>query len=245
MSSKIITILGGNGYIGRRCIDSVLNSGKNVKVKVISRSGVIQSSKVYRFDERVEFIKGDCLSPFSFKNVIEDSDSIIHSIGALLTTKPKNDPGSYEMMNKESCLRVAELANEYGKKNKKTLVYISSAAGLPFPLSLKFSGYIETKRKCEEELKKLSNLNTVILRPGFVVDSKDRVWSVPLKYPVDILHTVDNMLVKKFLPGLSEKLILPAQSIQLQILADYAARGALDQLEYRIYSNEEMLKQKI
>jgi nucleoside-diphosphate-sugar epimerase len=236
--SKVITILGGNGYVGRRCINAVLELSDDVKVNVISRSGLISSGKVYKYDTNVKFIKGDCLSPESFQDILEESTGIIHSIGALLTTKPDSDPNSYNMLNKESCLRVAQLANLSGKKN---FVYLSSAAGLPFPLSLKFGGYILTKREAEAGLEKMTNLNTVILRPGFVVDATDRVWSVPLKYPVDALNLLDNMVVKKFLPSLSEKLVLPGKSTQLEILAGYAAMGSLGKLKGRVYENEEMI----
>ncbi len=239
--SKVVTILGGNGYIGRRCIESILHFDPNATVKVISRSGIISSYRVYSYEiGKVEFIKGDCLNPESFVTVIEDSSSIIHSIGALLTTKPDNDPGSYNMMNKETCLRVAKIANEC--KTKKRLVYISSAAGLPFPLSKPFGGYIQRKRETEEELVKLTNLDTIILRPGFVVDAKDRAWSVPLKFPVDGLNMLDQMLVKKISGNLSNALTLPGKSIPLEIVAGYAALGSLGELENRIYYNEEMIE---
>ena len=33
MSSKVITVLGGNGYVGKRVIEKILNSTQNVKVK--------------------------------------------------------------------------------------------------------------------------------------------------------------------------------------------------------------------
>jgi nucleoside-diphosphate-sugar epimerase len=237
--SKVITILGGNGYVGRRCISAVLDLGENVRVNVISRSGIISSGKVYKFDTNVKFFKGDCLKPEDFQNIIDESTGIIHSIGGLLTTKPDSDPGSYNMLNKESCLRVAKLANLSGKKN---FVYISSAAGLPFPLSLKFGGYIKTKRETEVELVKLTNLNSVILRPGFVIDAKDRPASIPVQYPVNFLNFLDENLVKKFLPSLSNALTLPAKSTQLEILAGYSAAGALGKLKGRIYSNEEMIE---
>ena len=245
--SKVITILGGNGFIGRRCISAVLNQSDTAIVNVISRSGVINSNYQHKFDQdRVKFIKGDCLSPESFSDIIDKSTGIIHSIGALLTLKADNDPTSYNMLNKESCLRVAKLASLlYEKKemkgNKVKFVYISSEAGLPFPLSLLFGGYIKTKREAESDLIAMKNINSIILRPGFVVDAKDRALSILLKYPVDALNMFDKMIVKKVLPGLSDKLLLPAKSIQLEIVSNYAAAGSLGKLEFRIYPNEEMI----
>ena len=88
----------------------------------------------------------------------------------------------------------------------------------------------------------MKNLNTVLLRPGFVVDAKDRGFSIPLKFPVDGLNMLDNLVIKKFSKSLSDSLVLPAKSIQLEVLAGYAAAGCLGQLQTRIYSNEEMIE---
>ncbi len=159
--SHIITVLGGKGYIGSKCISLLLKHPNVRKIYSVSRS-VKNNSGMNQFDDRVEFVSGDCLNPDSFKGKILESTGIIHSIGVLLS----NDT-DYQKINKQTCLRVAEIANE-GKTNPKTnFVFVSAMRGLPFPLSLKYHGYIESKRECEKNLlQSMNNLNTIILRPG-------------------------------------------------------------------------------
>ena len=107
--SKIITVLGGNGYVGKKCIETLINNNKNIKVYAVCRSGKLDDPK-YKFDDRVEVIKGDSLNPSSFEDIILKSDGIIHSIGALFATTEE-----YHRKNKETLLKVAEIAD---KKNE-------------------------------------------------------------------------------------------------------------------------------
>jgi nucleoside-diphosphate-sugar epimerase len=235
MNKHIITVLGGNGYIGKRCIDLLLKSNKISKVYCICRSGKIDSTN-YHFDpSRFTIVKGDCMNPEPFADIIKESTGIIHSIGILLT----NDAQKYDDFNRKTCINVANIAND--NKHKTNFVYISAERGIPFPLSLKYGGYITAKRKCEEELlNKYTNLNTVILRPGFVVDQRDRSWSVPLSYGVNLVNFVEKSLFDKVFP-LGEKLQLPAHETQLSTLAHYAASGALGNMEGKIYPNSYLL----
>ena len=239
--SKIVTVLGGTGYVGKRIIQEVLiRGGSTIKVFSVSRRGTDPSNK--SIDSRLEYIKGDCLSPSTFEDVIKSSNSIVHSVGVLITNKKSEENGSYNMVNKESCLRVANLANSFASSsNKKNVIYVSASRGLPFPLNIYFGGYFKTKLECEEELRKLNNINAIIIKPGFVKDAKDRWWSVPLGVGTDLLSVIDQNVVKKLNPNASDYLSLPTKSIQLEIVARYCAEGALGHLELRDYLNDEML----
>lgn len=227
--SKIITILGGNGYIGSKCIEVLLKNTKDVKIYSVSRSGKM---KYKQFDHRVESIKGDCLHPTAFEDIIKKSTGIIHSIGLLFA-----ETANYHLMNKETCLRVAKIANESEHKEKPNFVYISAERGIPFPLSLKFHGYIESKRECEKELNKLSNINSIILRPGFV-KSTEKAWTLPIYYGVNLAELVDKKLISKINSNAGEALQLPSRGIDLDVLAHFAAAGALGNLKPNIYPND-------
>jgi nucleoside-diphosphate-sugar epimerase len=238
--NNIITVLGGNGYIGKRCIEKLLKHNQNLKINAICRTGKIDSSN-YKFDNRVNVIKGDCLNPQSFLDAIKESTGIIHTIGTLIST----DANKYDQLNRQTCIRVAEIAND--NKHNTNFVYISAERGLPFPLSLKFSPYLETKRKCENELLNVyTNLNSIILRPGFVMDKKDRIWSVPLYYGVNISNFIEENVLNKISNRVGECLQLPAHGIQLDTLAEFAALGALGKLEgKKVYDNSSMIKSKL
>jgi len=242
-STKVITLLGGNGYVGNRCIKTLLHNIQDLKVYVVCRSNANLS--LFNNDKRVSVIKGDALNPEGFKDVLLESTGIIHTIGTLITS----DNNKYHKINKETALATAKLANDLiGSSNqskKLNFVYVSAERGLTFPLSLKYGGYIESKRQAENELldsNKFANLNAIVLRPGFVKDNNDRVWSVPLYYGVNLVNFAEKNVLQKIMPGIGEKLQLPAKGIELETLAKYACAAATGRLEKHIYSNDEMIE---
>jgi uncharacterized protein YbjT (DUF2867 family) len=233
MEKKVITVLGGNGYVGSKCIITLLNNVKNIKINAVSRSGKIKYPN-NKFDERVNMIKGDAYDPQSFADAIKESTGIIHSIGALFT-----DTETYHKMNKETALRVAEIANQ--NKYKTNFVYISASRGMAFPLSLKYHGYIESKREAEKGLlSNFPNLNTIILRPG-VVKSEEKGWTVPVYHSVNLAAAAEKLILNKIVPNIGEKLQLPTKGIDINVLARFATSGALGNLSpNEIYSNDFM-----
>jgi nucleoside-diphosphate-sugar epimerase len=237
-ANHIISVLGGNGYIGKKIVDSLLKSHSNVKVYAICRSGKMGAND-YHFDNtRLTVIKGNCLKPDTFSNVIKESTGIIHSIGTLFTSNPEE----YDDFNRKTCVEVAKIANE--NNHKTNFVYISAERGIPFPLSQIYGGYIKSKRQCEEELlNKYNKLNSVILRPGFVMDAKERTWSVPLYYGVNVVNMFEQKVMDKIIPHhLGEKMQLPAHGIPLNTLAHFAAAGALGNMEgHKVYPNSYLL----
>ncbi len=240
---KVITVLGGSGYVGKKCIQTLLNNFQNIKVYSVSRSGNSFGIE----DPRLEIIKGNSLSPNSFEDVINESTGIIHSIGVLLAAGDK-----YNLMNKETCLRVAEIANSKSKDPKVNMVYVSASRGLPFPLSVFFGNYGKSKRECEEKLlSNYSNLNPVILKPGFVKSSTERSWSVPLYHGVNLCAAIEKNLLNPISPKIGETLELPGRGIELDVLAAYAASGAVGELvkgdgkDGHVYSNDFMENNKL
>lgn len=235
--SRVITILGGNGYIGSKCMSKLLNSFPNIKINVISRTGAIKYPQ-NKLDSRVHIIKGDCLNPKEFEEVIKSSTGIIHSIGVLIT----NSNERYHLINKESCLRVADIANQ--SQNKPNFVYISAARGIPFPLSLKYHGYIEAKRECERKLlSDYQNINPIILRAGFV-KSTEKIWTLPIYYSVNFAEFMEKNLLNKINENIGEKLQLPSRGIELESLTNFACAGALGMLqEHKVYENDYMINE--
>jgi nucleoside-diphosphate-sugar epimerase len=238
---KIITIVGGSGYLGKRCIQTLLNNFKDIKIYSISRN--IELHNMNKYDDRVEQIKGDALNPDSFSPYLQKSTGVIHTVGKIISTEPPSSDLSYDKVNYESAMKIAKLANDLSSTSmaKKNFVYISAERGLVFPLSLCFSGYIDSKRKAEEKLlKDFSNLNPIILRPGLITDMKDRPYLYPLSVLFDIGHSIEKNVIDSLVPNLGKNLNLPAGSIELDTLALYATAGALGKLDEKIYSNDYM-----
>ena len=56
--------------------------------------------------ENVKGVKGDCLKPETFPEELNESQSLVHAVGALI---PGRDPNTtYEALNRDSCIKVAE-----------------------------------------------------------------------------------------------------------------------------------------
>jgi nucleoside-diphosphate-sugar epimerase len=231
--SKIISVLGGNGYVGKRCIDLLLKNSPDCKIYSISRT--IQGN-LNVFDNRVRRIKGDCLNPDTFKDALLESTGIIHTIGQLLPSDTKGD--SYYQTNYETCIRPAEMLNSAGKGSH--FVYLSAERGLVFPMSVVCNGYIESKRKAEKRLLELENLKTVILRPGIIEDPNERPWLMPVAMLANLSNKIERGVLNNFLPNIGDKINLPARTIYLNTVCLYAIAGALGKLNPGIYSNDYM-----
>lgn len=240
-SRKVITIVGGSGYLGRRCIQTLLNNCSDIKIYSISRN--IELHNMNKYDDRVEQIKGNALNPDSFSPYIQKSTGVIHTVGKIFSTEPPTSDLSYNKVNYESAMKIAKLTNDLSLTNnsKKNFVYISAERGLVFPLSLAFSGYVDSKRKAEEKLlKDFPNMNPCILRPGLITDMKDRPYLYPLSILFDMGHCIEKNVIESLSPNLGKRLNLPAGSIELDTLAIYACAGALGKLDEKIYSNDIM-----
>jgi nucleoside-diphosphate-sugar epimerase len=231
--NSIITVLGGSGYVGKRCIDLILKNYPDVKVNSISRN---IKSNLNVFDKRVRYLKGDCLNPETFKNVLTESTGVIHTIGQLLPEDIKGE--SYYKTNYETCVRVAELLNENTKD--VNFVYISAERGLAFPMSLLFSGYIESKRKAEKRLLELNNIRPVILRPGIIEDPSERPWLMPIALGANVFNKIEKSVLNNVVPNIGDKLNLPARTIYLNTVCLYAIAGAMGKLDKTVYTNDYM-----
>lgn len=89
------------------------------------------------------------------------------------------------------------------------------------------------------------NTIPIILRPSFVWHEKERNWTVPLAYATNFGNSVRENIVTK-MPGgeLLKNLFPPTGSLHLEVLAEYAIRGALGELDGKnescIWSNDVM-----
>ncbi len=184
MSNKKMMVIGGLGYIGRKTVElaSKLN---NIQIYAVQRSKVPENLKL----PKITYIKGDAMKPEEFKDAIEECDSYIHTIGTFIDTsvtkcKKVGKPGTYEQMNFETAKRMGDMVNKTAK-NKKKFIYISANQHPPF-----LTRYLETKRKAENYLQTLENLDFYSIRPGLITDVKEKWALEPLAKLTDVLSVV-------------------------------------------------------
>ena len=143
-------------------------------------------------------------------------DAVVHCVGALVDGKTYET--SYEGLNRDSCIRIAERFDEIARNRNQVLPFfmISSEKAPPF-----MSKYLTTKLEAEQFLvNECKNLRPVILRPGFIVSQSDRSWSVPLKYVVDITATLNSRIISQLPGGKCVDPLFPAHSTGLETISN-------------------------
>jgi hypothetical protein len=107
--------------------------------------------------------------------------------GAELGKGEKDGQLTYERMNRDSAIA---LAQESEREGVKTFVYISAAAGAP----MLPTRYISTKREAESTIaSELVKLRSIFVRPGFLYDSS-RKFTLPIAASGMVGSTVNDML---------------------------------------------------
>ena len=77
-------------------------------------------------------MKGNALEPESFRDVMQDVDGVIHTVGTLIDNKNKPQL-SYKAMNRDAAVNVAtELNASASEDQKKTMVMLGSEKAPPF-----------------------------------------------------------------------------------------------------------------
>ena len=182
-------------------------------------------------------MKGDWLNESSYPEELKDWQSLIHSVGTLLQGKTPNS--TYKAMNTETWIKIATKFNEYAKISEKqrNFVMISSEKAPPF-----LEEYITTKREAEEYLlNEWKNLRVHILRPGFIVDPKERSWSPYLSCLVKIGYHANQTIVQKTPAAGILDFLFPAHPTSLSKIGEIAISACHNELPPQIWTNDMIL----
>ena len=141
-AGRKVLVTGGNGFIGNYFAARFVQQKATVMALSRYPSGLFRSGPKHKHPEndQIEWLKGSCLEPASFKEKINSADIIVHTIGTLFDTtvgkgaKP-GDPGTYEQMNRDTLTTLLNAID-----SPKKVVYISSASHPPF-----LERYLSTK----------------------------------------------------------------------------------------------------
>ena len=193
----------------------------------MSRSGVARTPQIMGDYPNVEYVKGNCLEPESFKDVLQDVDGCIHTVGTLVENK-KKPQASYAAMNRDTCVNMAQKLNEYASaESKRNFVMVSSAKAPPF-----LPAYLSTKVEAENYiLEECKNLKPVIIRPGFIWNKEHRGWSIPLRYGCEILYAINENVGKKTPLHPMTDFLFPAKPTMLETVGHFAIEGAMGNID--------------
>ena len=168
MNQKIISVIGGSGFIGNYLVDKLLESGYYVKVisrKSKSKKNFYPSARLGQYS----LINCDICDKKKLSKVLEGSSFIINLVGVLENSK-KN---SFNVAHVLGANNIVKFCSKY---EVEKLIHIS-AIGVN---KNKTSKYALTKFLAEKSIKKVKN--SLILRPSIVFGDEDNFINFFAKY---------------------------------------------------------------
>ena len=156
---KIVSVIGGTGFIGKYLVDLLLNKG--YYVKIISRNS--KSKKIFFPSSKLgQFSLLDCniVDKKRLSNCIKGSKYVINLVGLL-------EPKGENTFKNAHCVGAKNLATLCIEQNIEKLIHVS-ALGVD---KNKSSSYAKTKLEAEKNIKK--NKKSLIIRPSIVCGEED------------------------------------------------------------------------
>ncbi|MFT4708481.1 MAG: hypothetical protein ACI9PU_002330 [Ascidiaceihabitans sp.] len=162
--SKLVTIYGGSGFVGRYIARRMAKAGWRVRVAV-RRPNEAMYVKPYGTVGQVEPVLCNIRDDASVAAVMEGADAVVNCVGILA----RNGKNTFDAVQAEGATRVARLAAEQGIAK---MVHIS-AIGADADAA---SDYSQTKAEGESGV--LAHMpNTIILRPSIVFGTEDQFFN--------------------------------------------------------------------
>ncbi|KAH7889351.1 mitochondrial protein [Phlebopus sp. FC_14] len=228
--ARKILVVGGNGFIGSAVCKAALARG--MRVTSISSSGQpyrTPKGHTPAWTSKVEWQKADALLPKTYSHILPEVNAVVHTLGTLLEDSryktalanksilglvgafangsgnplERGGRGSYEVMNRDSALRVCEAFVSSQPLPETTdvrpFIYIS-AEDIFRPLIP--ARYIETKREAEQGIAQLvrdrPHHRGVFVRPSLVYHAHYRPLTSPLAALIDLSASLHASLPNGF-----------------------------------------------
>lgn len=162
--SKLVTIYGGSGFVGRYIARRMAKQGWRVRVAV-RRPNEALFVKPYGAVGQVEPILCNIRDDASVRGAMQGADAVINCVGVLNSIGKNN----FDAVHHDGAARVARIAAEVGVEN---LVHLS-ALGADANST---SEYARTKAQGEADVQEAFP-NAVILRPSVIFGSEDQFFN--------------------------------------------------------------------
>jgi len=158
--SKLVTIYGGSGFVGRYIARRMAKAGWRVRVAV-RRPNEAMHVKTYGVVGQVEPVLCNIRDDDSVRSVMQGAEAVVNCVG----TFDRTGKNSFEAVQHEGAARIARIAAEEGIKR---MVHISALGADAEAESL----YSQTKAKGEQGV--LEHFpGAVILRPSVIFGPED------------------------------------------------------------------------
>ena len=162
--SKLVTVYGGSGFVGRYIVRRMAQQGWRVRVAVRNPNEAI-FVKPYGVVGQVEPVLCNIRDDASVASVMRSADAVVNCVG-ILAESGKN---RFDAVQAEGAARIARIAAETGIDR---LVQISAIGADPES----DSAYSRTKAEGERAVQELVP-TAVILRPSIIFGSEDQFFN--------------------------------------------------------------------
>ncbi|AXC49246.1 complex I NDUFA9 subunit family protein [Paracoccus suum] len=162
--SKLVTIYGGSGFLGRQIAQAMARQGWRVRVAV-RRPNEALSVRTYGAVGQVEPVACNVRDDFSVRAAMTDADAVINCVGVIVS----EGRNRFDAVNEAAAGRIARLSVEMGVPR---LVQVSA---LGADANAK-SGYLSSKGR-GEALVLEARPDAVILRPSVMFGAGDSFYN--------------------------------------------------------------------
>jgi uncharacterized protein YbjT (DUF2867 family) len=184
MTSKLVTLFGGSGFIGRYAARRLVEAGYRVRVAV-RRPHLAGAVRLAGAPGWVDIVQANVRHKGSVAAAIEGADAVINLVGILY----ERGPQSFEAAQRDGAINVAEACRDAGIER---FVHVS-AIGADADAS---ADYAETKGEAEQAIRDIVPTAT-ILRPSIVFGPEDDFFN---RFAAMASHPISTVL--PFLPAI-------------------------------------------
>lgn len=165
MSSQVVTVFGGTGFIGRHVIQRLVRQGALIRVPTRDTEAANYLKPMGEIGQ-IAPIPCDITDKASIARAIDGSDQVVNLIGIL----SKWGRSTFENIHVEAARAIAEAASEAGVKQ---LVHVSALGASADSAAL----YARTKAAGEEAVKSAFD-GAAIVRPSAIFGSDDHFFNM-------------------------------------------------------------------
>jgi NADH dehydrogenase len=164
MKNKIVTVFGGNGFVGQSIVQQLAKAGARVRVAV-RNTDKANHLRVYGDVGQIVPIQVSLADKVSIRAVCQGADMVINVMGRLY----EQGPSTFDIAHVKAPLRIGKACSKYGVAR---LIHVSALGADATSSSL----YAKTKGKGEEKAKKAFP-GVTILRPSVIFGPDDHFFN--------------------------------------------------------------------
>jgi uncharacterized protein YbjT (DUF2867 family) len=180
MDSKLITVIGGSGFIGRYLVQKLADAGHRVRVAVRNPNLALFLKPLGRVGQ-VQLVQANLRSEASIAAAVDGADAVINLVGLLFESGHQ----SFDAVQRDGAIMAAQCAARAGVK---TFVHMSAiGADLQSP-----SHYARSKAAAEAGVRAAFPAAT-FLRPSIVFGPEDgffNKFAAMAKWPLPVMPVV-------------------------------------------------------